>query len=504
MRAVADKSALEVQALLDATVDAVIIIDDRGRIETFNRAAERLFGYRSHEVLGRSVNVLMTEPDRTLHDDYMSRYHATDIPHIIGIGREIDAQRKDGSVFPAFLSVGKIAGGARPRYVGFLHDITLRRESLAALQRERDRVQLYLDVAEVILLALDADLRITLINRKGCATLEWREDELVGQSWLEVAVPAAERRAAEAELLALLEGSSTDARSFEHGICNRGGARRLIVWRAIALRDAGGPAAGLLCSGEDITEARNAHNEAQRAQERMTHVARLATMGEMAAGIAHELNQPLAAIASYAQASERLLGVPAPDVAEVQDAMRQIAAQALRAGEIIRRLRNLVRNRETLREPTDVNELIRELLTLTQADTRMHGLRLELELEPALPAVALDRIQMQQVLLNLVHNAIEALESEPRAERRILIRTASAGECEIEISVTDGGPGVHLEIADRMFDPFTTTKATGTGLGLAISRTIVQAHRGKLGYRPVQPGGACFYVRLPISVEDPA
>ncbi len=160
----------ELQALLDATVDAVILIDATGRIETFNRSGERLFGFRAEEVVGRNVSVLMTERDRDSHDAYMHRYMSTGVPHIIGVGREVHARRKDGSVFPVFLSVGRIHESDPPRFVGLLHDITLRREAMAAIRRERDRANMYLEMAQVILVALSADLRLQLINRKGCDT----------------------------------------------------------------------------------------------------------------------------------------------------------------------------------------------------------------------------------------------------------------------------------------------------------------------------------------------
>jgi two-component system, LuxR family, sensor kinase FixL len=232
--------------------------------------------------------------------------------------------------------------------------------------------------------------------------------------------------------------------------------------------------------------------------QRLTHVSRLATMGEMAAGIAHELNQPLTAIASYAQACDWLLARGSTDTAEIRDALQQITAQGLRAGEIIRRLRALVRTPDTLREPTDVNELIEELKGLALTDARVHNVRLTLELAPGLTAVIVNRVEIQQVVLNLVRNAIEALEGVPPERRDIMLRTAPALDAaEVEICVIDSGPGVDPDIVGRLFSPFVTTKAAGAGLGLAISRSIVEAHKGTLRYRPDGAGGACFVLRLP-------
>ena len=365
----------EFNALLDVAVDAVVIIDHRGVIETFNRSAERLFGYKAAEIIGRNVSLLMPEPHRGEHGRHIRRYVDSGVPHIIGIGREVEACRRDGTIFPVSLAVGRIPDSDPPRFVGFLHDLTARRE-----------------VAE----------------------------------------------------------------------------------------------------------------EQQRMAQKMARVSHLATMGEMAAAIAHEINQPLAAISNYAIACERLLEAEGPGLAEVQAAMRQISGQALRAAEIIRRVRNLVRSREPQRAPADVNRLVEELSILTRSDARLHGVQLDLEFSDDLPRAEVDGIQIQQVLLNLIHNAIEALTASGAADKRVIVRTRRPAPGEIEISVLDWGPGVDPAIAARIFDPFCTTKEQGTGLGLAISKSIVEAHRGRLEYRPNAPHGACFAVILPVAAGVPS
>lgn len=366
-------AAREFRTLLDVAVDAVVIIDHRGVIETFNRAAERLFGYTAAEAVGANVSLLMPEPERSQHDGHIQRYLASGVSHVIGVGREVDARRKDGGIFPVALAVGRIPESDPPRFVGFLHDLTARHQ---------------------------------------------------------------------------------------------------------------------------------AAEEQQRMQQRMTRVSHLATLGEMAGAIAHEINQPLTAITNFAVASERLLAAPDPDLVEVRDALRQVASQAMRAGEIIRRIRELVRTRETRREPADINGLIREVWALTQSDARLHGVRLALDLADVLPPAIVDGIQIQQVLLNLIHNAIEALTGDTAAEREVIVRSRRLDAGEIEIAVIDSGPGVDASIAQRLFDPFCTTKEQGTGLGLAISRTIVEAHRGRLELRPNAPRGACFVVTLPAERES--
>jgi two-component system sensor kinase FixL len=493
--------AFELQALLDATVDAVMLIDSRGCLEVYNQSAQRLFGYSAAEVLGRNVSVLMTDVDRQQHDAYMERYHRTGVPHIIGSGREVDARRKDGSVFPAFLSVGRIANADPPRYVGFIQDLTLRQQALAAVLRERDRANQYLEAAQTMLVALDPERRVTLINRKGSEILGCAENALLGSDWFAAVVPPEERDAAAARFNEFLAEQTRRPHYSEYRVRARDGATRLIAWRYVVVQDAAGGVTGILCSGDDVTDARHAEAEAREARERMMHVSRLATMGEMATGISHELNQPLAAITTFAQAGARLLASSEPALEDVRDALEQIAAQALRAGEIIRRLRSLVRNSVTHREPTGINGLIEELGTLTRADARMNDVRVTLGLATDVPLVNIDRIQIQQVLLNLVRNAVQALESTDRQQREIAIETGVDSAGDVQVQVRDTGPGISAEFLPKLFLPFATTKADGTGLGLAISRSIIEAHNGRLEFSPNEPRGARFIIRLPSAQE---
>ncbi len=490
--------SLEAQALLDATVDAVILIDHKGIMQVFNHAAVRMFGYSAEETLGRNVSMLMTERDRDQHDAYISRYLRTGVAHIIGIGREVQARRKNGSVFSAFLSVGRI-GADPPRFVGFLQDMTLRHQALQAAQRERERANRYLEAAQTMLVGLDLDLRVTMINRKGCEVLGRNEASLLGTSWYESAIPADQRAELAVQFGTLLEHHPRGPRHFECPVLTRNGAVRQVAWRCVVIEEPQGIASGILCSGDDVTDGRRAEQDVREARERVMHVSRLATMGEMASGISHELNQPLAAITTYAQAGARLLDAADPDLGEARDVYHQIAAQALRAGEIIRRLRSLVRNRTSTRELTDLNAVIRELEPLARADARASDVRVLLELDPKLPRAQLDPIQMQQVVLNLLRNGIDAVQTLSPGQREVRIRTCTGPNGEVQILVLDNGAGIPEELRDQLFTPFMTTKPHGTGLGLAISRSIVEAHRGRLDFEPNQPRGAIFTVTLPAS-----
>jgi two-component system sensor kinase FixL len=202
-----------------------------------------------------------------------------------------------------------------------------------------------------------------------------------------------------------------------------------------------------------------------RLQDRLSHVSRLATVGEMSSGIAHELNQPLCAMANYAQACDRLLELPDPDIDEVRDSLQAIASQALRAGEIIRRLRDLAQPHPARRELTDINPLITELTDLIESDAKHHQVRYRFEAGIGLPQVEIERSQIQQLVLNLVRNSIEALTEQPTESRELAVRTGRSAAGDVKISVSDTGPGIPMDIAPHLFAPFFTSKVGGTGLG---------------------------------------
>lgn len=233
---------------------------------------------------------------------------------------------------------------------------------------------------------------------------------------------------------------------------------------------------------------------------RMLQVSRLATIGEMAAGVAHELNQPLTAIANYAQACDRLLSRPGANLDDIRTALREITGQAVRAGDILRRLRSLAQSQPMRREPADLNATVEAIRDLILADGRVHRAQVHFDLAAALPAVSIDAVQIQHVILNLVRNGLEAPLEKEKGTRELTVRTALVSDGDVEIGVLDNGPGLSPQALERMFDPFFSTKPEGTGLGLAISNTVVRAHGGSLTYRPNIPVGACFSIRLPAEI----
>lgn len=363
----------------------------------------------------------------------------------------------------------------------------------AAIRHERDRANGYLELFPHVLVSLDREQRISAVNAPGCAVFGQTEGALLGRDFIEVAVSADDAPRVRRLLAHAVRGDGPHRTQFT---CRAPGTPpRTLAWRCIGVDD------DTLCAGEDVTDALQREADAAEAQARLTNVARFATMGELAAGIAHEVNQPLAAITNYARAGQRFLARAEPDVAEAKLALDEIASEALRAGSIIQRLRRLIDGQRGERQATDVNELVEELQLLTGADARAHGTRLRFDLERPLPAVCIDPAELQHVLLNLARNALEALSMDPVADREVHITTRRAADGTVEISVCDNGPGVSDEILARMFDPFSTSKPSGTGLGLAVGRSLVKSMGGRLDYAPVEPRGARFSIHLPVDEE---
>ena len=361
------------RSILDTALDGMVVIDAQGIVHSFSRAAERMFGYSAAEALGRSVNLLMAEPDRMRHDSYIGRYEDTGERHIIGIGRIVTGQRKDGSQFPLHLSIGETRVEGRKLYTGFMHD---------------------------------------------------------------------------------------------------------------------------------LTEARRSESRTQQLQTELAHISRLSALGEMGSALAHELNQPLAAIGNYITGSRRLLAdASGPAAAKVEGALERAAEQVMRAGQIIRRLRDFVSRRAVERKSERVSKLVEEASALGLVGARDKGVNLQYRLDAEHDVVLADRVQIQQVLVNLLRNGLDAMETAERRELTVASRLSKPGV--LEIAVSDSGSGISPDALARLFDPFFTTKAAGLGVGLSISRGIVEAHGGHMWAENNPDGGATFRFTLPLR-EDAA
>ena len=372
MAAALEAAEARLRSVLQTVPDAMIIIDEQGRIESLSATAERLFGYPLAEATGQNVSLLMPSPDRENHDVYLKRYLTTGERRIIGIGRIVVGQRKDGTTFPMHLTVGELRSAERHYFTGFIRDLT----------------------------------------------------------------------------------------------------------------------------EQQLTESR-----LKELQSEVTHMSRYTALGEMASTLAHEINQPLTAISNYLKGCQRLLaGVDSEAAPVLRDALGKAADQALRAGQIIRRLREFVARGESEPRTESLAKLIEDASTLALIGARENGVSVSFRLDPRVDMVFADRIQIQQVLVNLIRNAIESM-AEISGERRLEVATTASGHG-VEIAVSDTGPGLAPEIAHHLFQPFMTTKRKGMGLGLSICRTIVEAHGGKIWVEDRAGGGTIFRFTLRSPREE--
>lgn len=359
------------RSILATVPEAMIVIDERGRIISFSAAAEAMFGFAESELLGENVSALMPSPDRERHDGYLERYLRTGERRIIGIGRITTARRRDGDTFPIHLHVGETRVGEDRLFTGFIQDLT-----------ERQRTELRL---------------------------------------------------------------------------------------------------------HDL-------------QAELAHVGRVSEMGTLATSLAHELNQPLTAIANYVETARDLLEDTSPGTIEtVREALTECATQSVRAGQIVRRLRDFISRGESERRVESLSRLISEASALALIGAGERGVEVDVKLGRGTDKVLVDRIQIQQVLLNLIRNAVEAMVGSET--RRLEISSGRSDDGFVEVIIADSGPGLAPEVGERLFQPFVSTKAEGMGLGLSICHTIVTGDGGRIWTESSALGGTAFHFTL-INAEE--
>ncbi|MGC3981338.1 MAG: PAS domain S-box protein [Steroidobacteraceae bacterium] len=405
----------QLEGLLNAALDGVVILDHKSRIRLMSRAAEQMFGYRESELLGHEMNRLLPDFDETRH---------TDTPGVREGGYpenqwQLLGQRKDGSRFAAELASGRIHGIDPPRFVAFVRDISDRVQREAALQQSEAALHTAQRMANIGNYVIQyADNQPDYASAQLRRMFDWDEQGPIGHlmiRMLSVVHPADRVRVTQAFTELENEGHSIN---IEYRTLSASSGLRHIHHLAQLQGDVQSGQMQHVGTVHDITDRKLADYELRNMHSRIAHFGRVSTMGEMATGLAHEINQPLTAIASYAQACRRMFINGAYDREEVAAALEQVAQQALRAGEIIRRMRAFAKYHEAKLLPIAANHLLEELVQLGQTDAHYHNVRLLLEPAVETPVVCADAVQIQQVLLNLVRNAIECHADDARAAAR--------------------------------------------------------------------------------------
>ncbi len=470
------------RALLNASVDAAYLLDTEGAILAVNESAAHACGRPASELLGQGVaNVLPGDL-------------ASDAPHCISriiethepVQRETDADGRAfvGTFYPIFSTTGRVAQLAL-----YVRDVTERMRGEAV----RSQLAAIVEGSDDAIIGKTLEGMITSWNGGAERIYGYSREEAVGRSISVLVPPDRPDELAEQIFDKLRRGERVD--HYETERIRKDGARIHVSLTISPITDANGRIIGASTIARDITERKRAEEAAQQHQIELAHASRLSTMGEMASELAHELNQPLGAITTYADACRKMLDSGRHErVAAIVD---DISEQAHQAAEILRRVRGFVRKQSPLRTGIDVNQVVREVVGLVAPEARKHGITIALELADDLPAVEADPIQLQQVVLNLARNGFDAIIREGGDRRRLTIRSESDGAAGITVHVIDTGCGFAGGSTERLFEPFYTTKPQGMGMGLSICQSIVKSHGGRLEASPRDEGGAVFRLTLP-------
>ncbi|MBB6252448.1 PAS domain-containing sensor histidine kinase [Nitrospirillum iridis] len=488
------------RALVDTLPDGVIVIDGQGTIQSFNPACESLFGWTAGEVIGRNIKLLMPAPYQEEHDQYLARYRATGERRIIGIGREVTGLRRDGTTFPMELSVGEAQQqDAPPAYIGIIRDISDRQAAEQALRNREARLASIIETIPDALIVIDGQGLIRSFSPAAQRLFGYAEAEVVDRN-VSILMPSPYREQHDQYIARYL--ATGEKRIIGVGRIVSGQRRDGSVFPmelAVGAVDLEGER---LFTGfvHDLSEHQAVERRLQQIQAELLHVSRVSVMGQLASALAHELNQPLTAVVNYIKASLRLLERPeGTDMPLAREAMEKASEQALRAGQIIRRLRDFIAKGGTDRRMESLDGVIEEAAALALVGARDSGVRIELRLQRQERRAVIDKIQIQQVLLNLIRNAVEAMSGRP--ERVLSITAASDAEGFMEVAVADTGHGLDDAVMARLFQPFVSGKERGMGVGLSISRSIIEAHGGRLWPERNERGGATFRFTLPLVSE---
>jgi PAS domain S-box-containing protein len=484
---------------VDSALDCIVTIDHEGCITEFNPVAEHTFGYRRGEVLGKHLADAIIPPSfREKHRQGFARYLATGEARVLGKRMEMTAVRADGSEFPVELAITRIPLEGPPSFTGYLRDITERKRAEQELRRSEaflaeaqhlsrigsfswrvptDEITWSEQLYRIFQIDRDAQVTFALIG-----TRIHPEDLSVFQEHIERS-----RR----------DGSDVQ---LEFRLQMPDGAVKYVHVAAHIRVDHG--QLEYIGAVQDVSERRSSEEALSKARSELSRVARVTSLGVLTASIAHEVNQPLSGIVTNASTCLRMLAADPPNVDGARETARRTIRDGHRASEVITRLRALYGKKEPTTESVDLNEATREVIALSLSELQRNRVILRPELADDLPPVTGDRVQLQQVILNLIRNGSDAMSSVDDRPRQLLIRTERDEGDRVSLTVQDAGTGFDPQAVDRLFEGFYTTKNDGMGIGLSVSRSIIESHHGRLWATLNNGPGATFSFCIPRAPED--
>jgi PAS domain S-box-containing protein len=496
-----DDSRQQFQTVVEAVSEVIWEVDTEGRYTYVSENVREALGVSSEQVLGREP-LDFVAPTQRAKEARRVQAATSGLAHFQEF--ELECTRPDGSTIwlaisgtPVFSSSGEYTG-----HSGVARNISERKRADQALAASEARYRTLVETTHDLIWSVDKERRFNFINRNAAlAILGYQPEEMLGRTPDAFKTPqqaAKDRRT----YAAVRQGQPLV--NYETVYRHKDGSYVPMMFNAVLVRDGGGNVIGTTGTAQDISERKRREELSRSRQAELAHDHRLGMMGEMATELAHELNQPLAAIMNYAHGCSRRLQHHTGTPAEVRRAIDKILDQAERADEVIRRMRGFARREQPEHQAVDLNAVIGDALVLLEIEARRFTVTIELDFAATLPPVMADAVQIQQVVLNLARNGMEAMHENDSVSRRLIISTEDIGReapGQVQVTVRDTGGGLSGLPEGRIFEPFFTTKSEGTGLGLSLCRSIIEAHGGKLQVDGSPGPGAAFVFTLPATDE---
>jgi PAS domain S-box-containing protein len=491
----------QARSIVDSALDAVVAMDADGIITDWNKRAEECFGWSRPEALGRRMSeTIIPLQYRAPHENGLRHFLKTGQGAVLNRRIEITALRRDGTEFPVELTVTPLNSGGNWTFSSFIRDISDRKRAEEQLRKSELNLRRMSETIPEMLWSATPDGAVDYCNARVLDYTGLSQEQVKGAGWMETV----HRDDADNMTRAWIRSvDSGDPFQFEFRCLRASDSMyRWCVSSALPLRTADGGILKWYGTVVDFHDRRQAQEDLRNTQAELAHVNRVMTMGELTASIAHEVSQPLAAIMASGDSCTAWLASDPPNLDKARAAAGRMIQAATQASEIVQRVRALFKKTPSITASVDMNELIEETISFVHGEAQRKNVSVRTELDDGLPTLSGDRVQLEQVILNLMVNGIESMAGHESEPRQLVVRSALPKPDELLVSVADTGPGIDAQHAGRLFAPFFTTKLEGIGMGLSISRSIIEAHRGRLWATKNEPRGAVFHFVLPIKTPN--